>query len=176
MEHSARRDRFRIGLGRSHLGLLPVADDPTELALGDEGPLHPNGRRGVRRLIQHVTLAQQSLGAGLVDNDAAVYRRSHRKGNASREVGLDDACNDVHRGPLGSDDQVNSSGAGQLSQPRNHPLSFIGRHHHQVGQLVDHDHDIRHGVLMDRPHAVVVVRDIADAFFGEPDVAAVHLT
>ena len=60
------------------------------------------------------------------------------------QVGLDHAGQDVHRGALRRDDEVDADGARLLREAHDRLLDFLGRGHHQVGQLVDDDHDERH--------------------------------
>ncbi len=128
------------GLGLAPLG-TPVADDLAHLLLRDPGGLETArdvGRGGEQ---QHVPLADQALGAGLVQDHPAVGQRGDREGHAARDVGLDDPGDDVDRGPLGGDHQVDADGARHLGDAHDGVLDVAGRHHHQVVQLVDDDED-----------------------------------
>jgi hypothetical protein len=46
-------------------------------------------------------------------------------------------------GPLRGQDQVDAGGARLLRQPGDQLLDLLADHHHQVGELVDHDDDVR---------------------------------
>ena len=90
--------------------------------------------------IQHVALAHQLLRAGGVQNDAGLQRRGHGEGNAAGDIGLHQAGDHVGGGPLGGDDQVHPGGAAHLGHPADGFLHLLGRHQHQVRQLVDDHH------------------------------------
>src|SRR5208283_1551918 len=68
------------------LGLLP----------GDERPLEPGWLRLARRDEQHVAVAEQRLRADAVDDGPAVDLRRHAEGDATGEIGLDQARDHVH--------------------------------------------------------------------------------
>ena len=122
---------------------LPVAHQLVNLFVAHEAALQALRRSDFRRDVQHVAASQQSLCAGRVENDARVDRRGHREGDARREVGLDQAGDHIHAGPLRGDDQMNAGGARHLRQTADRLFRFVGSQHHQVGQLVDDDHDVR---------------------------------
>ena len=70
-------------------------------------------------------------------------RLRHGEGHAGRDVGLDDAGDDVDGRPLGGDDQVDADGAGLLGDAGDGLLDVAGGDHHQVVELVDDDDDVR---------------------------------
>src|SRR5215471_8657736 len=70
---------------------------PCDFHLSDEGRVQSMHPRRARRQIQHVALAEQSLGAVRVENGARVDLRCHAERNASREVGLDQSGDHIHR-------------------------------------------------------------------------------
>ncbi len=113
------------------------------------------------------------LGAGAVEDGARVHLRADGEGDARGEVGLDQARDHVHRGPLRGDDEVDAGGARQLGQAADLALDLEGRGHHQVGQLVD-DHDPVGHALGDLWVLVVGV-DVAHGQRGEALVARLHL-
>jgi hypothetical protein len=118
--------------------------------------------RGARRHVQHVALAEQLLRADLVEDGARVVARGGGEGDPAGEVRLDRPGQHVHARPLGGDDQVDADGAGHLRQPGDRFLDVAGRHHHQVGELVDDDQDerkprVRTARGVGRRFAVVVV-------------------
>ena len=87
-------------------------------------------------------LPEQLLGAVAVENGARIDLRRHAERDARREVGLDEAGDDVHRRPLRGEQQVDADGAGHLRQACDGLLDLVARHHHQVGEFVDDDDDV----------------------------------
>ena len=73
------------------------------LLLGDPGGLEPARDVRGRRQQEHVPLADEALGTGLVEDDPAVGQRGDRERHAARDVGLDDPGDDVDRRALGGD-------------------------------------------------------------------------
>ena len=112
------------------------------------------------RAEEHVALAEQALGAALVEDDARVGLRRHGEGDARRDVGLDQAGDDVDRRPLRGDHHVDAAAAAQLAEADDGVLHFGGRHHHEVGQLVDDDHDVRQRLLARARELLVEVADV----------------
>ena len=98
------------------------------------------GDAAAARHIEHVALTQQLLAALFAQDGAAVDLGCDLEGDAGREVGLDGAGDDVHRGALGGHDQVDAGGAGHLGQTLNRAFDVLAGDQHQVGHLV-HDHD-----------------------------------
>ena len=103
----------------------PVLDCPLDLVIGDKHALQANRGRRIRRLEEHIAAAEQSLGSGLIEDHPAVDAGGHRKGDARREIGLDQAGDNIHRWALGGDDQVNAGRAGQLGQAGDQPLGLV---------------------------------------------------
>ena len=114
--------------------------------------------------------------------------------DAGRDVGLDQAGDHVDAGPLRGEDQVDAGGARLLRQAGDQLFDLLADHHHQVGQLVDHDHDVR--LALERLGAVgrqaegvvdellarlgfvdlgVVAGQVAHAQLAHELVAALHL-
>ena len=109
--------------------------------------MHAHLLGGARRHEDHVAAPQELLGAVAVEHRAGVDLGGDLEGDARGEVGLDEAGDDVDRRPLGGHDQVDADGAGDLGQPDQRGLHLAGRDHHEVGQLVDHDHPVRQPLL-----------------------------
>src|SRR5690606_41396170 len=65
------------------------------------------------------------------------------KGDASRDVGLDQTSDDINRRALGSQEQVNTDGTSHLSNTGDSFFSLGRSEQHKIGQLVDHDHYVR---------------------------------
>ena len=65
----------------------------------------------------------------------------HLEGDARRNVRLDEAGDHVDRRTLRGEDQVDAGRARLLREARDQLLDLLAGDHHQVGELVDHDHD-----------------------------------
>ena len=61
-----------------------------------------------------------------------------------------------------------------LGEPDDRVLDVLALAHHQVGELVDDDHDVGHPVLGIGPR-LVEGADVARARAGQPPVAGLHL-
>ncbi len=88
-------------------------------------------------------MPQQLLGAALVDNGPGVDLARHLEGHAGRDVGLDQTGDHVHRGPLGREDQVDTSRPRLLRDTGDQFLDLLADDHHHVGEFVDHHDDGR---------------------------------
>ncbi len=103
----------------------------------------------------------------------SIWRR-HRERDPAREVGLDQAGDDVDRRALRGEDHVDAGGARLLGEPDDRVLDVLALAHHQVGQLVDHDDDV--GQPVGGVGAGLVERlDVAGGRAREPAVAVLHL-
>src|SRR5439155_20546076 len=121
---------------------FPEADDRFDLGVADERALDARRLARIYRLVQHVAAPQQLLRAARVEDDAAVDLRPNRECDARGEVGLDEAGDDVSRRALRGDDEMDANGSRQLRDAAYQLFDLAGRDHHQVSELVDHDHDI----------------------------------
>ena len=159
----------------------------------NKGAVHPDRQAGAAGHIQHVAHAEQSFCAHLVQDGAAVDLGAHRKRNAGGNIGLDQARDHIHAGALGGQYEVNAGGAGFLRQAGDQLLNLLTHHHHQVGQLVDDDHDVRQALqglrLLGRQaegvadeflarcglvYFCVVARQVAHAQLAQELVAPLH--
>ncbi|OQB99364.1 MAG: hypothetical protein BWX79_03157 [Alphaproteobacteria bacterium ADurb.Bin100] len=155
--------------------------------------MHPDRKAGAGGHVQHVTHAQQRLGTHLVQDGAAVDLAADLEGDARRDVGLDQAGDHVHAGPLRGQDQMDAGGTRLLRQACDQFLDLLAHHHHQVGQFVNDDDDVGHAVqrlgrvrreaervvdeLLARLRLVdlgVVAGQIANAQLAQQLVAALH--
>ena len=165
-----------------------------DLFVADERAVHTNRETGATGHVQHVAHAQQGFGTHLVQYGAAVNFAADLKRQTRRNVGLDQASDHVHARALSGQDQMNAGGAGFLSQPGNQLFNFFAHHHHQVGQLVNHHHDVRQalqwlGLVRRQAERVanhlapgfgvvdfdVVARQVAHAHLAHQLVALFHL-
>ena len=131
-----------VGGGTEAADALPVADDTRDLIVAQKGALDAFELAGVRRHEEHVAAPSSRSAPGT----SRITRLSTwlLTANAMRagKVGLDQAGDDVDRRPLRGDDQVDANGARHLRQPADVLLHLLRRCHHQVGHLVDDDHDV----------------------------------
>ena len=93
---------------------------------------------------QHVAVAQQPLGTHFIEHDSRVAAVGHLERDPRRQVALDQAGDDVDHGLLRGQDQVHADGAGELRQADDVLLDLLFGRHHDLGQLVGDDHDVRH--------------------------------
>ena len=131
-------------------------------------------------------MAEQLLGAVDVENDARIDLAVDLEGDLARQVGLDDAGDDITTRPLRRQDDVHADGTRLLCQPLDQVFDFVRRNVHQVSELVDDDHDVaQENAIRVRfaAHALgkfllaeaVVVLDVVDAGDGQHRVAVLHL-
>ena len=90
---------------------------------------------------QHISIAQQFLGAHLVENDSAIRSTCDLERKSRGQVGLDQAGDDVHRRLLRGENQVDPDSSALLRQANNMLFHFLSRCHHQVGNFVSHNDD-----------------------------------
>ena len=167
-------------------------------AVADEGAVDPLRQGRTRRQVKHIAVSEQLLGAHLVENGAGIHPGRHLETDAGRDIGLDQAGDDVHRGPLGGHDQVNTGRPRLLRQACNQFFDLLADDHHQVGEFVDHHHDVREGLQVGRflrhvgqgrlenrvlqrltlflgfPDLLVEARQVPNAQCGHQAVAAFH--
>ncbi len=120
----------------------PGVGELLDLGLVDVGALDALQARRADRREQHVALAEQRLGAVLVEDHARVGLRGDGERDPARDVGLDHAGDDVHARGLRGEHEVDADRARLLREPDDRVLDVGGRDHHQVGELVDHAQDV----------------------------------
>ena len=94
------------------------AGDGVDLVLAYPGALHALGLGRAAELHEGVALAEQALGALLVEDDARVVALRHAVGDARREVGLDEPRDDVRARALRRQDEVHPRRPSLLREPR----------------------------------------------------------
>ena len=147
-----------------------------DLLRGDEAALDTGGLGVAQREVEHIALAHQLLRAGGVQNDAGLHGAGHGEGDAAGDIGLHQTGDHVRRGTLGGDDQVHTGGTAHLGHTADGLLHLLGRHQHQVGQLVDeHHHGGQLFHVLVRLRQGVIARQVLDALFREHLVALHHL-
>ena len=102
-----------VAVVRFHLA-LDVGDDLVDLGFADPGTLNTHGLGGTGGQVEGVALADELFGAGLVEDRARVGQRGGREREARGDVGLDEAGDDVDRGALSGQDQVDAGSAREL--------------------------------------------------------------
>ena len=116
-------------------------DDPVDFFVAQVGALAAQQGAGAGPEEQHVAVAQQAFGAHFIQHDAAVGAAGDLEGDPGRQVGLDQAGDDVDGRFLRGEDQVDADGATLLRQANNVLFDFLAGRHHQVGHFVGDDHD-----------------------------------
>ena len=123
--------------------------------------LHTLWFHGAGRGKQHIASSQQFLRAGAVQDGTGVDLRRYRKSNSAWNIGFDYTGNNVYGWALCCNNQVHSGGTSHLRQAANGILYFIWRSHHQVRQLINNNHDLRHWLQL---YAVLTNHAIAYHF------------
>ena len=106
--------------------LGPVLGDLGDLLLGHEGALDALQLRGAGGAEEHVALAEQRLGAALVEDHARVDLGGDGERDPGRDVDLDRAGDHVGRGALGREHEVDADRARLLRQADDRVLD-LGR-------------------------------------------------
>ena len=129
--------------------------------------------RAARADEEHIALAEQVLRAAHVNDRPRVSHRGQRERHSGRDVGLDRAGEHVDGRSLCRQHQMDADSSGHLRQAHDVLLHFLLRGHHQVGKLINDDHDMRHAVL--GQNFLVVRGQAADFRQRAGIVAAFHL-
>ncbi len=153
-----------------------VSDDALYFFFGDEGALHADREGILGAGEEHIAAAEEFFGADHVDDGAAVEFARDHEGDARGNVGFDEPGDDVDAGALGGEDEVDSHGAGHGSEAREGGFEFFAGGLHEVGELVDDNHDIGKLFLGEvaLANAAVVGADVPHAEAVEHGVAALH--
>src|SRR5262249_22472395 len=133
----------RFGDTRNVTGRTLVAQigsDALNLLVGHERPVHAHGAASAVGE-EHVSLTQQLLGALLIEDRAAIEFGGDLVADARWEVGLDGTGHDIDRRPLGRHDEVNAGRTRHLRQASHRAIDVSACDQHEIGELVDHDHD-----------------------------------
>ena len=105
--------------------------------------LHTHRLWNSLRAEQHVSLAEELLGAVHIQNGSRIHARSHGKGDTARHIRLDQTGNDIDRRTLCRNDQMNAARSCELCQTADGFLDFARRYHHKIRQLVHDNHNLR---------------------------------
>ncbi|MNB93534.1 hypothetical protein D3C75_406680 [compost metagenome] len=169
------------------------------LVVIDEGAVDPGRVGGTGRHVEHVAHTEQGFGAALIQDGARIDLARDLEGDPGRDVGLDEAGNDIHRGALGRQNEVNTCRPRLLGDTGDELFHLLADDHHHVGELVHH-HDyvgqllelrrhLIHGVTRTPQgipqglalggrgqHLVVVTLEVAHPDRGHQLVATFHLS
>ena len=165
-----------------------MRDDRFNFVGRNKAALHAGRLALAQRRIQHIALADELFRAGRIQNDTRLNLAGYGKRDTGRNVGLHDAGDNIRRGSLGCDHQVHACGTGLLRDAADRGFDLLGGDHHQVGQLVDDNDNLRQYLILLRcaallllglgalgAHQVVITDQIAHLMVGEQLVAAFHL-
>ena len=137
-------------------------------------------------LEQHVATADELLGTRAVNDDLTVDTLGHGKGDAAREITLDQTRDYLGRRTLGGDNHVDTHRTCFLGNAYKRRFHLFAGGHDHIAELVDDTHDIGHILVfllavfvalltqLAAPH-VIVVGHGAHAHFLEHLVAVFHL-
>ena len=139
---AGRRSRHVISIRRLQL-LLAVSHDRLDLGLGDERALQSDRLARSHRQEQRVAKTDQLLGTRLVEDDPTVSQAGGRERQPRWHVRLDQAGHDVDARTLRRQHKVNTGRARELGDPHDRVFDVARRDHHQVGELVDDDKQVR---------------------------------
>ena len=176
-------DRFVV-IGQP-LG-LDVGDDFADFGFVDIGAVHAQQARRARRQKQHIAAAEQMLRAVHVEDRARIDFGRDAIRNSGREVCLYQSGDYVDRRTLRRQDQMDADRAGHLGQTSDRILDFMTGSHHQIGEFVDDDYDVRQrlplfAILVEILDCVaardfqIVAIDVAHAPARQLLVAPLHL-
>ena len=110
--------------------------------------MQPHQAAGAGGQKEHVASAEERFSSVGIQDGAGVYLGGQAEADAGGNIRLDETGNDVHAGALGGQDEVNAHGAGHLREAGDGFLDVGTVQHHQVGQLVDDDDDVRKRLLV----------------------------
>lgn len=116
----------------------------------------------------------EGFGSFAVEDGARVDLRGDLKGDARGVVGFDDAGDDVDGRALRREDGVDPDCARHLREAGDGRLDVLGGGHHEVGEFVDDEYDVRQFLESLGDRLGIVAGEITDGFFGEDGVAALH--
>ena len=154
---------------------FPMPHQGRELPVGHKTTLDALQLAGIGRHKEHIAPPQQLVGARGINDHARIDPTGHSKADTGWKVGLDQPGDDVDTGALRRDHQVHAHGTGHLGNATDRPLHLVRRGHHQIGQLVDDDHNIRQRLVPLGDQAPVVGVDVARPGAVQQPVAAFHL-
>ena len=121
-------------------------------------------------------MPQQLFRAAGIQDGTGIYLRHYRQRNPAGDVCLDKAGDDICGRTLGCNNQVHACGTCLLCQTADGIFHFLGGGHHQVCQLVNNYHNLRH--VFQRAARLcggsVVIAQIADAVFCKEIVPPLH--
>jgi hypothetical protein len=154
---SVDRSRSRIRRGTAALPERELPRRRDALLVRHEGTVHRSGA-AVPGAMKSMSPWPSRLSAPLlVEDGARIHLGRDLESDAAGNVGLDEAGDDIHRRPLRGDDHVDAGRTRLLCEAGDQFLDLLADHHHHVGELVDDDDDVRHGLRelgAGRPSAV----------------------
>ena len=145
---------------------------PFGFVAGDESAVDADRLSLTAGQKEHVAPAQQPLGSVQIQDRARIGLGGHLKSDTRREIRLDHPGYHVHRRTLSGQNDVDAHRPRLLGQTHQRGLHVNRSRQHQIGELIDDDHDAGHRrlwfyavllVLLIEPFELaVVVGQIAD--------------
>ena len=109
--------------------------------------MDPLKLRGADRREEHVALAEQTLGAVLVEDHARVGLAGDGEGDPRRNISLDHSGDHVNAWALRREYEMDADCARLLREPDHGILDIGGRDHHQVSELVNNAEQVRQRLI-----------------------------
>ena len=120
-----------------------IVDDLGNFFVGDEGALGANELGAAWGREKHVSSTNELFGSASVKDGATVDLGRNLERYTARQVGFDDAGDDVHRRSLRCNDKMDTGGASELGEAGDSSFDIGWSNHHKVGELVHYTNDVR---------------------------------
>jgi hypothetical protein len=114
--------------------------DALDLGIRDERTLQADHAAAEHE--EQVAVADEAFGAVLIEDRPRVDLRRDLVGDAGREVGLDEAGDDVDGRALRGEDRDGCRRRGPSVPGGRSALDLLAGRHHEVGEFVDDDDDV----------------------------------
>ena len=151
-----------------------VSHHACNFVVGHPGALNALEHADSGRAKEHIALSAQGFRAAAIENGARVNLRRYLKGDPRGKVRLNHAGNHIHAGALGGNDRVDSNGTRELGNPREGGFHIGSGGEHNVGKLVDNQHEVGHALEPQFIHLFVVASKVARGNRGHGFVALFH--
>ncbi len=114
---------------------------------------------------EHIALAEELFGAAFVKHNHRVGGGGNGESNPSWDVAFDKTGDNFDDWLLSSENEMNAGGAAHLGDADDRGFHLFTGLHHNIGHLVNDDHDIR--------HFAAIVFLLMAVFVGDDNFAAV---
>ena len=155
-------------------GSLDMVHDSLDLISLDEDSLEPSGRHRTRREVEHIATTEEILGSDLIEDGTRVDIGGDGEGNSRGDICLDKSRDNIDRGSLGRENEMESDGSSLLGNTSHCCFDlFLVPTHHEVGEFIDDDDDHGHSIF--RIDFRIVLLEITDAHRLQGTITPFHL-